>query len=123
MFLMDRTSIRFRRMAWLAVLALMLPLFYQPVMMSAAHGLKHICSIAAHQKGSQDDGKSESGKTPSCPICLSLHFHKIGFVPPAVIALNLVYLTRLSVLKFVEHRQTAAIIPTSAWPHAPPSFT
>src|SRR5882762_3331806 len=126
MFSSSRHSLYFRLVAWMAMLAVMLPvwlpLVHHPVV-TLAGGLEHICSKGLEKtKTDQNNGKSSSGKIQLCLICKSLHFLNSGFVPPAAIAAIalLVFGIVIGLIACLSIRHNTLF--SISWPRAPPSF-
>lgn len=118
---MNKNANIFRRIGWVAVLALMLQVFLpvlHPAMAAGVGNGLRICSVAK----STDTGKAAPQKMLSCPICMSMHSSFGGFVPPQ----NIVLASVGYIISVVKPATEIAVVKTqvlsSAQPRAPPSL-
>jgi len=115
----------FNGAGWLALLGLLLqvflPLLHHPETYVAGGQIIHICSWAAKTGQGDNPAKTPIKKTPSCPLCQSLH-HFHGNAITGDIATAFVLHEPLTVKLAAFHPQCVALpIMHAARSRAPPA--
>jgi len=131
--LRHQDNITFRRILWIAVLGMLLPvflpLFHQPARVdpSVHPSGCHMEDMAGMRNASDvDDNKNahdkSTGKAKSCPICQTLATLHNGFITPAVISAVLLYVHASMIVREKLQIFVASRHDCFAWPRAPPIF-
>ena len=119
--LIARHNRNFRKAAWLALfgmfLQILLPLVHQPQASAFPLNIR-ICSSFSRTHGAD---QSPVQKTPSCPICQTLHLLNTGFVSPPVLMIARMEGDAESLTSFTAVVHDAQAV-TAAQPRAPPSL-
>ncbi len=114
-FIRTRFPRLYRATAWVALLAMLVPMFvmlaHQPAMAQAA---VHICGAEQSNTGGHD--KAPAHKLPACPVCQSLHLLGGGSVPPDAVAVAAV-----SFVAFAPVISVSDFVPASASTLLPPA--
>jgi hypothetical protein len=122
----------FDRVAWIAVLAMLLPVFLPLLHHMGAQGISspmppcHMASMVHMAKIQGMDDRAvpskPASKTPPCPICQILGSLHNGFITPLVVGTGGYFLGNLIAYSLQTQGVLFSQTHQLAWPRAPPSL-
>lgn len=119
-FLRRRFPLLYRFAGLLALLAMLVPVGTSLVHFPAAQSFIHICGSGGH--ADNDQGKDPAHKSPSCPICQSLHLWGGGVLPPEGVVVADMALAAAAYFTAASDFFLNLATAPQARPRAPPAF-